>query len=39
MAEVNKFISQTIPQWNEALKRHNAPILIPGKPVEISSKN
>jgi hypothetical protein len=32
--EVNRFISQTVPQMNETLKRFNAPQLIPGKPVE-----
>ncbi|HVG30565.1 MAG TPA: hypothetical protein VM864_12735 [Pyrinomonadaceae bacterium] len=34
MDEVNRFISQTVPQMNETLKRFNAPQLIPGKPVE-----
>jgi photosystem II stability/assembly factor-like uncharacterized protein len=32
--EVNRFVSQTVPQMNETLKRFNAPQLVPGKPVE-----
>lgn len=34
MAEINKFISETIPQWNEKLKDWNAPTLTTRKPVE-----
>ncbi|HEX5735261.1 MAG TPA: hypothetical protein VF131_20700 [Blastocatellia bacterium] len=32
--EVNRFLTQTVPQMNETLKRHNAPTLVAGKPVE-----
>jgi photosystem II stability/assembly factor-like uncharacterized protein len=32
--EFNRFVSQTVPQMNEVLRRHNAPQLVPGKPVE-----
>jgi photosystem II stability/assembly factor-like uncharacterized protein len=35
MAEVNKFITQTVPQMNETLRRYNAPTLVAGKPVEL----
>jgi photosystem II stability/assembly factor-like uncharacterized protein len=34
LEEVNRFITQTVPQMNETLKRFNAPQLIPGKPVD-----
>jgi photosystem II stability/assembly factor-like uncharacterized protein len=34
MAEINKFISETVPQWNEKLKGWNAPTLTTRKPVE-----
>jgi photosystem II stability/assembly factor-like uncharacterized protein len=34
MAEVNKFINETIPQWNDKLKSWNAPTLTTRKPVE-----
>ena len=34
MAEVNKFVSATIPQWNERLRAANAPTLTTRKPVE-----
>ena len=34
MAEINKFISETIPQWNEKLKGWNAPTLTTRKPVD-----
>jgi photosystem II stability/assembly factor-like uncharacterized protein len=30
----NKFISETVPRLNELLRRHNAPVVVPGKPVE-----
>ena len=32
--EANRFIAQSVPQINETLRKHNAPQLIPGKPVE-----
>ena len=32
--EVNKFLTQTVPQMNETLRRHNAPTLVAGKPVD-----
>ncbi len=34
MGEVNKFISETVPQWNEKLRGWNAPTLTTRKPVE-----
>jgi hypothetical protein len=34
MAEVNKFIAETVPQWNEKLRGWNAPTLTTRKPVE-----
>ncbi|MGH9944317.1 MAG: WD40/YVTN/BNR-like repeat-containing protein [Pyrinomonadaceae bacterium] len=34
MPEVNRFIAETIPQLNDALRKANAPTLIPGKPIE-----
>jgi hypothetical protein len=34
MAEANKFISETVPQWNEKLKSWNMPTLATRKPVE-----
>lgn len=34
MTETNKFISETIPQWNEKLRSWNAPTLTARKPVE-----
>jgi photosystem II stability/assembly factor-like uncharacterized protein len=34
MTELNKFISDTIPQWNEKLRTWNAPTLTTRKPVE-----
>ncbi|HYP29396.1 MAG TPA: hypothetical protein VE262_21980 [Blastocatellia bacterium] len=33
--EATKYISQGVPQLNETLKKHNAPIIIAGKPVEM----
>ncbi len=36
LAEVNRFLSQTVPQLNETLRRHNAPTVIVGKPIELS---
>ncbi|HSE98485.1 MAG TPA: hypothetical protein VLD57_09500, partial [Blastocatellia bacterium] len=35
MTEVNNFINQSVPRLNEALRRHNAPTVIPGKPVDM----
>src|SRR5215212_10048470 len=32
--EVNKFLSQTLPQWNEKLRAWNAPTLTTRKPLE-----
>ena len=34
MQEVNKFISETVVQWNEKLKGWNAPTLTTRKPVD-----
>jgi photosystem II stability/assembly factor-like uncharacterized protein len=34
MAEVNKFIAETVPQWNEKLRGWNAPTLTTRKPIE-----
>jgi hypothetical protein len=34
MAEVNKFISETVPQWNEKLKAWNMPTLATRQPIE-----
>jgi photosystem II stability/assembly factor-like uncharacterized protein len=34
MGEVNKFLSQTLPQWNEKLRGWNAPTLTTRKPFE-----
>jgi photosystem II stability/assembly factor-like uncharacterized protein len=34
MNELNKFISETIPQWNDKLRTWNAPTLTTRKPVE-----
>ncbi|HKR59879.1 MAG TPA: hypothetical protein VJS64_09085 [Pyrinomonadaceae bacterium] len=34
MTEINKFISETVPQWNEKLRGWNAPTLTTRKPVE-----
>jgi len=33
--KINKFITQTIPQLNEALKKNNAPVVIAGKAVDV----
>lgn len=35
MSDIVKFINESVPKMNETLKRHNAPIIIPGKPVEL----
>jgi hypothetical protein len=35
MAEANKFLSQTVPQMNETLRRYNAPTIIAGKPIDV----
>ena len=34
MGDVNKFLSQTLPQWNEKLRGWNAPTLTTRKPFE-----
>ena len=34
MAEVNRFISNTVPDWNEKLKSWNVPTLTTRKPIE-----
>jgi photosystem II stability/assembly factor-like uncharacterized protein len=34
MSEVNKFISETVPKWNERLRAANAPTLTTRKPIE-----
>ncbi|HMG36165.1 MAG TPA: hypothetical protein VKM94_19670 [Blastocatellia bacterium] len=34
--EVNKFISEAIPKLNETLRKHNAPTVMGGKPLELS---
>jgi hypothetical protein len=34
MDEVNKFLHETVPQWNEKLRAWNAPTLTTRKPVE-----
>ncbi|MCU1265664.1 MAG: hypothetical protein JWM21_1982 [Acidobacteria bacterium] len=34
MTETNKFISETVPQWNDKLRLWNAPTLTTRKPVE-----
>jgi hypothetical protein len=34
MTETNKFISETIPQWNDKLRSWNAPTVTTHKPVE-----
>jgi photosystem II stability/assembly factor-like uncharacterized protein len=34
--EVNRFITQTVPQMNDTLKKYNAPLLVPGKPIDAS---
>jgi photosystem II stability/assembly factor-like uncharacterized protein len=35
MGEIVKFINESVPKMNETLKKYNAPIIIPGKPVEL----
>jgi hypothetical protein len=35
MDEVNKYLSQSVAQLNETLRRHNAPTVIAGKPVDV----
>jgi hypothetical protein len=32
--ETNRFVAQEVPRMNDVLRKHNAPQLIPGKPVE-----
>ncbi|MDQ3907121.1 MAG: glycosyl hydrolase [Acidobacteriota bacterium] len=34
LEEVNRFITQTVPQMNDTLRHYNAPQLIPGKPID-----
>ncbi|MFL6230875.1 MAG: WD40/YVTN/BNR-like repeat-containing protein [Pyrinomonadaceae bacterium] len=34
--EVNRFITQTVPQMNDTLRKFNAPPLVPGKPIDAS---
>jgi hypothetical protein len=34
-AEVNRFIGESVPRLNETLRKHNAPTVIAGKPVDI----
>jgi hypothetical protein len=34
MAEVNRFINDTLPQWNEKLRAWNLPTLTTRKPVD-----
>jgi hypothetical protein len=34
MSELNKFISDTIPPWNDKLRSWNAPTLTTRKPIE-----
>ncbi len=34
MAEINKFITETVPQWNEKLRAWNAPTLTPRKSID-----
>jgi photosystem II stability/assembly factor-like uncharacterized protein len=35
MNDVNAFISQAIPRLNETLRRHNAPTVVAGKPIDV----
>ncbi|HYE14976.1 MAG TPA: hypothetical protein VD968_11090, partial [Pyrinomonadaceae bacterium] len=35
LAEVNKFLRETVPQLNETLRRFDAPTLMTGKPIEL----
>lgn len=30
-----KFIKESVPKWNELLKKHDAPIVLPGKPIDM----
>jgi hypothetical protein len=34
MAPVVKFLNESVPKINETLRKHNAPTIIPAKPVE-----
>ncbi|HVF50849.1 MAG TPA: hypothetical protein VNA19_12225 [Pyrinomonadaceae bacterium] len=38
IAEVNRFLNQSVPQLNAALQKFNAPQLMVGKPVEMPSQ-
>jgi hypothetical protein len=35
VGEVNRFLSESVPQLNEALRRSGAPTLMTGKPIEM----
>ncbi|HWP42786.1 MAG TPA: hypothetical protein VNO14_06100, partial [Blastocatellia bacterium] len=35
IAEVNRYINESVPKLNETLRKHNAPTVIAGKPVDI----
>ena len=35
IGEVNRFLSDAVPQLNEALRRVGAPTLMTGKPIEL----
>jgi photosystem II stability/assembly factor-like uncharacterized protein len=35
IGEINRFINETVPKINDALKKHNAPTVIAGKPIEL----
>ncbi|HEX5706617.1 MAG TPA: hypothetical protein VFX96_04945 [Pyrinomonadaceae bacterium] len=35
MAEVNRFLNESVPRTNETLRRFNAPTLLVGKPIEL----
>jgi len=33
--DANKFVSQTVPQLNETLRKANAPVVVAGKPIDV----
>jgi photosystem II stability/assembly factor-like uncharacterized protein len=35
MGNIVKFINESVPRINETLRKHNAPTIVPGKPVEL----
>ena len=35
LEEVNRFVTQTVPQVNETLRKNNAPQIVTGKPIEL----